>query len=259
MQQQEINLFIAHIHFRLDREQNRLYEVNRPENTISIDALKDEGDFYTCLYNRSTANVQPDMVKADDVPGDLIRVVIPADALDGATGNYQAYNTESYKNDWHIFLADEHVMNRLQGHLPKIDIDSENYFVDWKLKELRHTENPHLRIGIPSLEPVDDGTVYRGLYNTDTRRLTERLTGNENPDHLSFLDIPYELKLDPVAVAREYGLKDTELLPRFPIEKDLKAKIVKLGKEQKAFIKAFLASQKRKQKFNKQIKGGRGL
>lgn len=259
MQQQEINLFIDHIHFQFDREQNYLFEVNNPENTISIDALKDEGNHYTCLFSKETSNIHDGMVKAGEEKEDIIPVVIPKEVLEGITENYRAYNTESDKSGWNMFIADEGTMKRLRGHLPEIEIDGEDYFVDWRLKELRHTENPHLRIGIHSLEPVDDGTVYRGLYNTDTRRMAEPLSGKEKLSHLVFLDIPYELKLDPVGVARQYGMKDTELLPRFPIEQDLKATITGLTKEQKAFVRELLASQRRKEKFIRQIKSGRKL
>ena len=259
MQQQEINLFINHVHFQLDREQNRLYEVGRFRNTISLDAFKDEGNHYTCLFSKETSNIHNGMVKAGEEREDIIPVVIPKEVLEGITENYRAYNTESDKSGWNMFIADEGTMKRLRGHLPEIEIDGENYFVDWKLKELRHTNNPHLGIGINLLEPVDDGTVYRGLYNTNTRRMAEPLRGNEKPDDLAFLHIPYELKLDPVAVAREYGLKDTKLLPRFPVEQRLKADIVPLDKSQKQHLEKYMEQIRQSEQQNNRQRKGKGL
>src|SRR5690606_13604211 len=101
---------------------NRLYEVSNPENTISLDALKDEGDYYTCLFNRETSNLFSGMVSTIEDLEYIAAVTIPKLAFDGDTGVYGAINFESQIRLWNIFLADESVMQRLQGKLPLIEI-----------------------------------------------------------------------------------------------------------------------------------------
>jgi hypothetical protein len=42
------------------------------------------------------------------------------------------------------------------------------------------------------------------------------------------LEIPYEIKLDPVAVAREYGIGEIDLLTDHPFQMKLAAKVTPL-------------------------------
>lgn len=113
---------------------------------------------------------------------------------------------------------------RLMGVLPHIDIAGVDFTIDWRLRELRETAVPWNKINLDELRESESGEEYLGLYDTRERRLHEF-----DPDMISLpenvvgIEIPNEIKLDPVAVAREYGIDVNEFLERHPMQNNLKA------------------------------------
>lgn len=121
------------------------------------------------------------------------------------------------------------VAARLNGILPRIDIAGYPFIVDWRLKELRPVDDFSTRLDLRHMPMSDDGEKYLCFYHVPTRcewKANDSITAV--PKDVVLLEIPYELKLDPVSVARQYGLKDTELLENHPIQKELKAKVIPL-------------------------------
>ncbi len=113
---------------------------------------------------------------------------------------------------------------RLMGALPHIDIAGIDFTVDWRLRELRETAAPWNKINLDLLRESESGEEYLGLYDTKEKQLYD-LDDNITivPENVVGLEIPYELKLDPVAVAREYGVDIVQFVQLNPIVKDLKA------------------------------------
>ena len=115
---------------------------------------------------------------------------------------------------------------RLMGVLPHIDIAGVDFTIDWRLRELRETAVPWNKINLDELRESESGEEYLGLYDTTERRLHEF-----DPDMISLpenvvgIEIPNEIKLDPVAVAREHGIDVNEFLERHPMQNNLKALI----------------------------------
>jgi hypothetical protein len=72
----------------------------------------------------------------------------------------------------------------------------------------------------------DYGDNYLCFFDTETHELYMP-PGNllKLPDNVVVLEIPNEVKLDPVAVARQYGSDINELLKEHPIQETLKAKL----------------------------------
>jgi len=119
---------------------------------------------------------------------------------------------------------------RLSGVLPTIKIGEENYFIDWRLKELRCENDVTKTIYLPGLDMNRDGTEYLALYDLKSKTILDHGQVITKPEeNLAVVRIPFELKLDPVAVAREYGMEETSLLTSFPIQPNLEAKIEPLG------------------------------
>lgn len=121
------------------------------------------------------------------------------------------------------------VQRRVKGILPIITIVDDEYIVDWRLKELRMKDRPENIISLKNMDMDDKGSSYLCFYDKKAKaviRIGDDIT--ELPKDAVMLKIPYELKLDPVGVAREYGLGDTELLNRFPIQENLQAEQVPL-------------------------------
>jgi hypothetical protein len=118
---------------------------------------------------------------------------------------------------------------RLSGKLPHIDIAGTDFTVDWRLRQMRDTEQPWKNISFDDFEMDDYGDKYLCLFNTQTHELyMPPADVKELPDDVVVLEIPNELDLDPVAVAREYGSDLSELLREHPITENLAAKVIPL-------------------------------
>ncbi|QHS55859.1 hypothetical protein GWR56_10065 [Mucilaginibacter sp. 14171R-50] len=126
--------------------------------------------------------------------------------------------------------AEELLKIRQSGKLPHIDLAGTDFTVDWRLRQMRETEQPWKNISFEDFEMDDYGDSYLCFFNTQTHELympPEDLM--ELPEDIVVLEIPNELKLDPIAVAREYGSDLSELLREYPITEDLSAKVTPLS------------------------------
>ncbi|SEO10566.1 hypothetical protein SAMN05192574_105322 [Mucilaginibacter gossypiicola] len=114
-------------------------------------------------------------------------------------------------------------LRRLAGILPQIDIGGTAYHVDWEARELREIANPAGKIDINAMELNYFKDGYEALYNSADRQLYAVQAGStELPPDVFLLHIPYEMELDPVAVARERGLDDLAFTNGHPVRSNLK-------------------------------------
>jgi hypothetical protein len=120
--------------------------------------------------------------------------------------------------------AAELLERRLAGELPHIDIAGSDFIIDWRLKELRENDVPHNRIAFEDMQLSPSGELYLCYYDTQKHKLYEPPANIKTlPKNVVLLEIPHELKLDPVAVAREHGIDTNFILKENPIQKDLMA------------------------------------
>lgn len=122
--------------------------------------------------------------------------------------------------------AAELLQRRLAGELPRIDIAGSNFIIDWRLKELRENDVPNNRLTFEDMQLSPSGELYVCYYDTQKHKLYEPPADIKKlPNNVVLLEIPHELKLDPVAVARERGVDPALLLKENPIQKDLRATV----------------------------------
>lgn len=118
---------------------------------------------------------------------------------------------------------------RLDGQLPTIRIIDQDYYIDWRLRELRMKEDASKVLKLSDMGMDRKGNHYLCFYDAEQKSAVQiPNTITEMPTGVVVIKIPYELKLDPVGVAREFGLGDTELLKKFPIQKNLVAEVIAL-------------------------------
>ncbi len=116
---------------------------------------------------------------------------------------------------------------RLAGILPVIDIAGHTYIVDLRLKELRAKDEPHNKIRFGNMAMDIEGNNYLCFFHTPSRSVVNIQEGITSvPKDLVMLEIPNELRLDPVGTAREYGLEDSFMLEKYPIRAELKARVI---------------------------------
>lgn len=226
-------LVIGNTPFRIKIAGKKLQQWDNPANCIAFDDLKDEGRFFILEYYRHTCNTFSGFYEADQVPANLLRVIIPAELLRSSKLTAEAcktWNKAAEENNWHFFIGNEHLAQRLTGILPHIDLAGNDFTVDVRLKEFRETARPHNRIELQNMEMSDEGTAYLCLFHTKNRTIYHPSPDiREMPAHVVFLRIPHELILDPIAVAREHGLPDTDLLTDYPIQEKLSAEVLPLS------------------------------
>ena len=126
--------------------------------------------------------------------------------------------------------AAELLQRRLAGELPRIDIAGSNFIIDWRLKELRENDVPQKRIIFENMQLSPSGEQYVCYYDIQKHKLYEPPANIKVlPKNVVLLEIPHELKLDPVAVARELGVDPSLILKENPIQKDLTAVVKPLS------------------------------
>jgi hypothetical protein len=255
-------IFIDGVGFILDREQQAFVLAEARLKNIPFRELKDEGSFYTMKFNRVTKQIAKPEDRAER---HLKQILIPKNLVGKDTPlNVDLINKLSDENEWGFMLAGPALMQRLMGKLPVIDIAGKDYIVDWRLREFRAADDPLHSISLRQMVTDDSGESYLFFYNKATHKVYEvDMEMKALPENVVLIEMPFELRLDPVRVARENGLSDIAMLREYPIQENLRAieiplsetglpKLVELN-----LAKALLEEKNNKSKDEKQSRGKR--
>jgi hypothetical protein len=127
-------------------------------------------------------------------------------------------------------MATELLKIRLSGKLTHIDLAGTDFTIDWRLRHLRETAEPWKNISFKEMEMAQSGEEYLIFFDTESHNnYIPHDDITELPENVVGLEIPYELRLDPVAVARDYGMEEIVLLAEHPIQVTLSAKVIPLS------------------------------
>jgi hypothetical protein len=138
----------------------------------------------------------------------------------------QGRKIESPENDPIHQKAAELLKRRLSGVLPHIDLAGTDFTIDWRLRELRETEQPWNHIDLEYMDVSDLSDNYIFLYDTENHiPYSPEANIIEMPKNVVMLEIPNELHLDPVAVARAFDMKEDTFVADYPIQENFKAKV----------------------------------
>jgi hypothetical protein len=227
-------IIIGSVPFIINNEKQELIRFDHHDRTIPFGKLHHKDGYYALKFDTLEFRPAIDMRKFGDLEDRFLDVKIPQQIIESPQAILAPVrddlNLHSQKNNWGFYIGDEKTALRLSGVLPHIDLAGTDFTVDWRLKELRETELPWNNISLAGMEMSDSGEEYLCFYNIETHELfepDEKLL--EIPENVVVLEIPYEIKLDPVAVARESGFADTELLMTHPIHDKLSAKVTPLS------------------------------
>ncbi|WP_425637942.1 hypothetical protein ACPUEN_00820 [Algoriphagus yeomjeoni] len=120
---------------------------------------------------------------------------------------------------------------RKMGILPEIDIAGHLYTVDLRLNELRNVELPNKKLSLDEMVTAPNGRHYLFFYDIESRSILHASSDMVTlPTNAVLVEIPDELGLDPVGMARKYGLSDEYFLKMHPYEKAGKATLTSLDK-----------------------------
>lgn len=105
--------------------------------------------------------------------------------------------------------------------LPVFNIAGTEFYVDMRLNEFRQKNDPYNRISMDEIREDTSGNLITGfLYDLKTRNV---FTGEASPDNLppnvKLVIVPPLTELDPVGLARRYGLPDDTFITKDTTEK----------------------------------------
>ena len=219
--------------FIVDVDKTEIRQMDRPENTMSFHDMIDFGTKYTFICDTKDLGITaPDDHKNQNFLSVELPPMAELDPIGMAEKYGKAVEDIKGKTDFEIMVDQELLQERLTGKLPLIDIARNSYIVDIRLKELRMENDPLNRINLRDLEFSPDGTHYQFYYDSNSKQaLAVHPALSPYQGGILYIEIPNELKLDPVAVARDYEIGENDLLRRFPPQKDLKAKVTPVTRE----------------------------
>lgn len=221
----DINLFIEGTLFKYDRERNALFQAGKPANHVALAAFPSEYDDLLIQFDRFSNEIVADLGRKSDVVQAAIQVNIPRKLFDSTESDILFFNLLSKAENRNFYLADKVTMRRIGGTLPEIAIGGDRYIVDFRWKELRCVFDSSIKLPMDSFKSIEDGMYFQAFYDVNNRKLIDPQHVKANSADIMLLEIPNELVLDPVGVARQEGLADIELLHFFPVKSDLTGKL----------------------------------
>lgn len=217
--------------FLVDIHTQVLRQTDNPANEISfVRDMADQDSHYSLFYDPEEKNIPRQTHGAVLLKEIIIPKLIELDP-EGMAAKYglQAGDLAG-KTDFQVIVDQRLLEQRLQGALPRIRIAGEDFYVDLRLHELRHTGTFQPVLSLKSFELSPDGWHYQAYYHPVIRQvvpLDPELT--ELPESVVKIRIPNELGLDPVGAAQMYHIDERTLLRLHPIKKDLRAEVIPLS------------------------------
>jgi hypothetical protein len=222
--------------FLIDIEKNELRQLDNPENTISFNTMREWAKNYEFRYNPITKNL-PAIGNAQLG----IEVAIPQKVYldpEGMSLKYQIPVAElKGKTDFEAMNDKLQLEKRLNGELPIINIAGSDYRVLVEERKLIQAEMPFQAIDLSKLQVAEDNESYIAYYQTPLKKVVDIQPGiMQLPKDVVGIHIPYELKLDPVGFARQHGLDEMAVLSFYPLQRELKAKVVSLAETELPYL-----------------------
>lgn len=217
--------------FLVDIDKQVLRQTNDSSHEISfITQMVDRGDHYLIAFDLNQKKVAEDIFAHDQIEPIVVPPMIALDP-EGMSEKYGVpIDQLAGKTDFEVIVDQDALARRDQGVLPTIDIAGEQFTIDLRLRELRHTEFFFPVLSLKSFDLTDDGWHYVAFYEPIMKQVVNidpKLT--EFPNGVIQIRLPNEIGLDPVGTATKYGMNTRELLRRHPIQKGLKAEVIPLS------------------------------
>ena len=113
--------------------------------------------------------------------------------------------------------------------LPELNIAGTLFTVDARLNEFRQKDAPWNRISMDDI--AEEGELSGFLFDKNTKQVYNGEADPDNlPGHICLAIIPPIIELDPVGLARRFGLADHDLIPTSK-EHQKPAKVTPLAKD----------------------------
>jgi hypothetical protein len=232
--------------FLLDFASQHYYDIENHENIMRLKDMKDYGSHYEFVYDPSIRNLAKDQgIKVSGNTGPY-KVSLKQMTRSHAYGMAECFGVDIHdiigKTDKEFFkallgirerqykemgnpLENEMLQIRLEGRLPEIKIGEHVYIVKWDEKALIKINNQDIRIELTALCPDATGHGYDAFVDMRSGKVISGPISEESKPFIYKATIPEAETLDPVGVARQRGFGDFDLLWKYPLQKNLEAKL----------------------------------
>ncbi|HRN55619.1 MAG TPA: hypothetical protein PLL71_04175 [Agriterribacter sp.] len=217
--------------FVIDVDKRELRQSDNPANVIRFEDMDYTGSSYRLKYDLDRKNL-PYGLNSSPVKEIIVPELVTLDP-EGMAARYRLpVSVIKQKNDFEVMVNAELLAKRMNGMLPVVSVAGHDFFVDYRLGELRASDDFNTSIRLHELDYFIEDELYRGFYHVPSRCMLEvnPVTIKEIPEGLVMLEIPIDRKLDPVAFAREEKL-------------DIKATVIKYPPEEKTVLRTIPAEQ----------------
>lgn len=256
--------------YLFDINQLALVEKYRPEERkLFFDEMKDYGTHYEFVYNRNSKRLDADRTENGIdayITGkhSFAIITVPRMGDIDPTGMSSKYNCSldyiRQNSDLDIMIKEAYDMRVNKGMLPTIEIEEHTFYVDLRMDKLRPKDDFLSNgIGFSQIEDYFNDTTEKYVipYNRQKKELGEidYETITKIPKDLVVVEIPSEIKMDPIGWNRLHGFDLKDGLRETGLQMNFTAKQAKwedIYVPQK--IKENLAQLKREKQQNKPIK-----
>lgn len=230
MANMEYWIYLNGVPFTVDTVNNELQYGDRLHEPVSLNHLKDEGQFYSLLLNRSDNSLFTGMLHAAEENADVIRLVIPKVVFEERFWDNDAQinsiNKMSYERDWNILAVNQPLFDRLNGNYPLIDIAGSEFVIDLRHRELQKYKSWDVRIDLDELYKNKLGQ-YEGFYDLKTQQICSSSKAIEaGAQNVVGIIIPEDTKLDPFVSAPGQGAAAMKFIAGHPVSALLVATIL---------------------------------
>ncbi|WP_276502904.1 hypothetical protein [Terrimonas pollutisoli] len=216
--------------FYVDIDKNQLWEVYQPVNMICFENMHYRDTHYFVTYDLVNS-LSPALLLKN--PEQREGIQIPQKVELDPIGISKKYNVPldslAGRSDFDVIVNHDLLKKRQTGVLPTIDIAGKMYIVDCRLNELRPKDDFSYSIKFDDLYYRVEDEKYLAYYNTASHRIEEiDLNLRSLPKNVVQIEIPGQISLDPVAVARKYELDFKDTLLKHPLHEHRKLKTMPL-------------------------------
>lgn len=228
--------------FLIDAQQRRLIQnAIFPPNVIELDSLPKFKGEHVMIYDWEKHNHVDVPLKKAFKSDDRELILLPKEltglARTPSDKECKRINLESRDNGYGFYLANQALNERLMGKLPTIAIGGDAFYIDVRVGQLRHKDDPSAFISLDEISPYEQDGKATFLYSPEKRSVFHpdwRSTGI--PDGVLAVQTLSIAHLDPVGLARYLGRQDGYYLDRYAFQAEQKAAIVPLAETNFAIL-----------------------
>lgn len=215
--------------FIVDVANDRLKQLDNPENTIWFPHMTDMATHYVLSYDLDKKTRLP--YSTDTKVEVNIPTLISLDPQ-GMAETYGLEIKELYgKTDYQVIVNPQNLQIRLSGKLPEIEIAGDIFIINMEQSELQLKSDPKIKIHLADFDSDGNKDILEAFYDLRTKALVgidSRIT--ELPADVIKIEIPDELRLDPVYAGQEFNTDLKSFLRNKPLILQQKATVIPLEK-----------------------------